>query len=29
MIQHEIQGLLEAFVVAGVTEKPKGKNAKA
>jgi len=29
MIQQEIQGLLEAFVVAGVTEKPKGKNAKA
>ena len=29
MIQHEIQGLLEAFVVAGVTEKPKGKNVKA
>ena len=28
-IQHEIQGLLEAFVVAGVTEKPKGKNGKA
>ena len=29
MIQQEIQGLLEAFVVAGVTEKPKGKNGKA
>ena len=29
MIQQEIQGLLEAFVVAGVTEKPKGKNAKS
>lgn len=29
MIQHEIQGLLEAFVVAGVTELPKGKNGKS
>lgn len=30
IIQQEIQGLLEAFVVAGVTEKPKGSgNAKA
>lgn len=28
MMQREIHGLLEAFVVAGVTEKPKGKNAK-
>lgn len=28
-IQQEIQSLLEAFVVAGVTESPKGKNAKA
>ena len=28
LIQHEIQGLLEAFVVAGVTEFPKGRNVK-
>lgn len=28
LIQHEIQGLLEAFVVAGVTELPKGRNVK-
>lgn len=29
LIQHEIQGLLEAFVVAGVTELPKGKHGTA
>ena len=27
-IQQEVQKLLEAFVVAGVTELPKGKNGK-